>query len=40
MDEEALNAARTARFTPAQDGGERIRAYTFVTLAFDPPRGG
>ncbi len=37
MDDAALVAARTVRFVPAQDGGERVRAWTVVTLSFDPP---
>jgi|GEM_PF-1074350 len=38
MDDAALAAARTVRFIPAQDAGERVRAPTVITLSFDPPR--
>jgi TonB family protein len=40
MDAAALEAARRHLFRPARDGGERVRAYAFLTLSFDPPRGG
>ena len=32
-----LEAARRHLFSPARDGGERVRAYAFVTIALDPP---
>ncbi len=38
MDDAALAAARTVRFVPAQDDGERVRAPTVITLSFDPAR--
>ena len=37
MDDAALAAARTVRFVPAQDDGERVRAWATLTLSFDPP---
>ncbi|MEM6286947.1 MAG: hypothetical protein AAF845_07305 [Bacteroidota bacterium] len=38
MEAEAHAAARRHLFRPGRDGGERIRAYTFITISFDPPR--
>ena len=32
-----LDAARRYLFRPARDGGERVRAYAFVTVSLDPP---
>ncbi|MFN3596912.1 MAG: hypothetical protein ACK41D_06550 [Rubricoccaceae bacterium] len=37
MDALALETARRFQFRPAQDGGERVRARTRITVAFDPP---
>ena len=38
MEAEAHAAARRHVFRPGRDDGERIRAYAFITLTFDPPR--
>jgi len=32
-----LEAARRHLFSPAQDDGQRVRAYAFVTISLDPP---
>ncbi len=32
-----LDAARRHVFRPARDGGERVRAYAFITVSLDPP---
>lgn len=38
MEAEAHAAARRHVFRPGRDSGERVRAYAFITLTFDPPR--
>ncbi len=37
FDAAILEAARRHVFRPARDGGERVRAYAFISVSLDPP---
>ena len=37
FDAAILDAARRSLFSPARDDGQRVRAYTFVTITLAPP---
>ncbi len=37
FDAAILDAARRHVFRPARDGGERVRAYAFISVSLDPP---
>ncbi|WP_420457360.1 hypothetical protein [Rubrivirga sp.] len=37
FDAAVLEAARRHVFRPARDGGERVRAYAFISVSLDPP---
>ena len=37
FDRAILEAARRHVFRPARDGGERVRAFAFITVSLDPP---
>ncbi|PAP77497.1 hypothetical protein [Rubrivirga marina] len=38
FDAAILEAARRHVFRPARDGGERVRAYAFISVSLDPPQ--
>lgn len=38
FDAAILDAARRHVFRPARDGGERVRAYAYISVSLDPPQ--
>ncbi len=38
FDAAILEAARRHVFRPARDGGERVRAYAYISVSLDPPQ--